>query len=108
MLHSVVPRLLLPLQSDGRTIKPVLVHGDCWDGNTAITEDGRAVFYDVATFYGHNEYDLGDWRAPRHVLSDAAYVNAYKERIPPSEPGLTPDPRTREVAANVISSGTLG
>ena len=91
MLHSVVPRLLLPLQSDGRTIEPALVHGDCWDGNTAITEDGRAVFYDVATFYGHNEYDLGDWRAPRHALSDAAYVNAYKERIPPSEPGLTPD-----------------
>ena len=31
-LEKVVPRLLLPLQSDGRTLKPCLVHGDCWDG----------------------------------------------------------------------------
>ncbi|POR32463.1 Uncharacterized protein TPAR_07328 [Tolypocladium paradoxum] len=27
-LEKVVPRLLLPLQSDGRTIKPCLVHGE--------------------------------------------------------------------------------
>ncbi|KAL8724230.1 MAG: hypothetical protein Q9166_008061, partial [cf. Caloplaca sp. 2 TL-2023] len=35
-LNKVVPRLLLPLQSDGRVLKPCLVHGDCWDGNTAM------------------------------------------------------------------------
>lgn len=29
-LDAVVPRLLLPLQSDGRVLKPCLVHGDCW------------------------------------------------------------------------------
>ena len=31
-LEKVVPRLLLPLQSDGRVLKPCLLHGDCWDG----------------------------------------------------------------------------
>ena len=28
-LKKVVPRLLLPLQSDGRILKPCLLHGDC-------------------------------------------------------------------------------
>ena len=31
-LEKVVPRLLLPLQSEGRVLKPCLIHGDCWDG----------------------------------------------------------------------------
>ena len=31
-LEKVVPRLLVPLQSEGRVLKPCLVHGDCWDG----------------------------------------------------------------------------
>ena len=31
-LERVVPRLLLPLQSEGRVLKPCLIHGDCWDG----------------------------------------------------------------------------
>src|SRR2546421_6765414 len=33
-LEKVIPRLLLPLQSDRRVLKPCLLHGDCWDGNT--------------------------------------------------------------------------
>ena len=32
-IDKVVPRLLRPLQTDGRTIKPSLCHGDLWDGN---------------------------------------------------------------------------
>ncbi|KAJ5628452.1 hypothetical protein N7490_010680 [Penicillium lividum] len=87
VLTKVVPALLLPLQADGRSIKPCLVHGDCWDGNTATGEDGRTFFFDVASFYGHNEYDLGDWRAPRHALSDSAYTDAYQSLVPVSEPG---------------------
>ncbi|KAM0280148.1 hypothetical protein ACHAQH_004220 [Verticillium albo-atrum] len=30
---KVVPRLLRPLQTGGRSIDPVLAHGDLWDGN---------------------------------------------------------------------------
>lgn len=89
VLTSVVPALLLPLQSNGRTIKPSLVHGDCWDGNTAMGEDGRAYFFDVDSFYAHNEYELGDWRAERHKLSRGDYVEAYKKLVPVSEPGLS-------------------
>ena len=30
ILTKVIPRLLKPLETDGRTIKPCLVHGDLW------------------------------------------------------------------------------
>ena len=87
-LAKVVPRLLLPLQSEGRTIKPCLVHGNCWDGNTAMDmRTGKAFIFDVCSFYGHNEYDTGNWRAPRHRLSNKAYIKNYKRRFPASAPG---------------------
>ncbi|KAK8032310.1 hypothetical protein PG990_002044 [Apiospora arundinis] len=37
---KVIPRLLRPLQTEGRSIKPVLCHGDLWHGN---------IEFDVAT-----------------------------------------------------------
>ncbi len=87
-LEKVVPRLLLPLQSEGRVLKPCLIHGDCWDGNTAMDmKTGEAFVFDVCSFYGHNEYDTGNWRAPRHRLSNKAYIKSYKRNFPVSEPG---------------------
>ncbi|KAI8942790.1 hypothetical protein NX059_000833 [Plenodomus lindquistii] len=75
-LDYVVPRLLLPLQAHGRVLKPSLVHGDCWDGNTAqTTKMGAAVIFDPCAFYGHNEYDTGNWRAQRHVFSSKEYID---------------------------------
>lgn len=34
----------------------------------------------------HNEYEIGNWRAPRHRLSKEAYVNNYKQNYNVSEP----------------------
>ncbi|PGH02301.1 hypothetical protein GX51_04742 [Blastomyces parvus] len=86
-LSKVIPRLLDPLQSDGRNIKPCLVHGDCWDENTATDmETGEPFIFDAGSFYGHNEYDIGNWRAPRHRLSKEAYIRHYKDNFPPAEP----------------------
>ncbi|KAL8836423.1 MAG: hypothetical protein Q9170_002911 [Blastenia crenularia] len=77
-LEKVVPRLLIPLQAKGRMLKPCLLHGDCWDGNTAMDANtGEAFVFDACSFYGHNEYDVGNWRASRHKLSDRAYVDEY-------------------------------
>ena len=42
--------------------------------------------FDVCCFYGHNEYDTGNWRAPRHRLSNEAYIREYKSRFPVSPP----------------------
>ncbi|KAF2106231.1 Fructosamine/Ketosamine-3-kinase [Lophiotrema nucula] len=85
-LNKIVPRLLLPLQENGRILKPCLVHGDCWDGNTASDAIGNTFVLDACSFYGHNEYDIGDWRPPRHQVSSEAYLAAYKKHYPPSEP----------------------
>ena len=35
----------------------------------------------------HNKYDIGDWRAPRHVFNtNKAYLEGYVNCFPPSEP----------------------
>lgn len=49
-------------------------------------KNGQAFVFDLCSFYGHNEYDTGDWRAPRHRLSNKAFITAYKRRYPVSEP----------------------
>ncbi|KAK4447250.1 Fructosamine kinase-domain-containing protein [Podospora aff. communis PSN243] len=96
LLAKVVPRLLLPLQAEGRVLKPCLIHGDCWDGNTAVDgTTGETFVFDACSFYGHNEYDTGNWRAPRHELSSRAYIEEYKSHFPVSEPAEDWDARNR-------------
>ena len=56
MITKVIPRLLRPMETGGRSIKPSLVHGDLWCGNAAV--DGatnQPLIYDPASFYAHNE-----------------------------------------------------
>ena len=53
---KVVPRLLRPLETGGRTIKPCLIHGDLWHGNATMDADTRIpIIFDAASFYAHNE-----------------------------------------------------
>lgn len=88
VLDKVIPRLLEPLQAGGRSIKPCLVHGDLWDENTATdAATGEPFVFDAGAFYAHNEYEIGNWRAVRHRLSDRVYVESYLREFPPSEPG---------------------
>ena len=88
VLDKCIPKLLGSLQSDGRTIKPCLVHGNIWDENTATDmETGEPFVFDGSAFYGHNEYELGNWRTPRHRLSSRTYIRNYKRHFPASEPG---------------------
>lgn len=55
-IQKVVARLLRPLQTGGRNIKPTLCHGDLWDGNVQIdVETKQPIMFDSCTFYGHNE-----------------------------------------------------
>ena len=55
-MSKVVPRLLRPLETGGRQIKPCLVHGDLYSGNVSIdAKTGRPVMYDAACLYAHNE-----------------------------------------------------
>ena len=62
--NKVVPRLLRPLETGGRSIRPALVHGDLWHGNVSVdAKTQKPIIFDAACFYAHNEYDLGVWRA---------------------------------------------
>lgn len=56
---KVVPRLLRPLQTGGRSITPCLIHGDLWHGNVSTDKDtNEPIIFDAASFYAHNECKL--------------------------------------------------
>jgi len=52
----VLPRYLGPLESDGRSIQPCLLHGDLWPGNVKYKTGSESVcIYDASALLGHNE-----------------------------------------------------
>lgn len=56
IFDKVIPRLLRPLETEGRSVKPSLVHGDLWYANSGIDEDTDAsLVFDACCFYAHNE-----------------------------------------------------
>ncbi|KAI0099642.1 Fructosamine kinase-domain-containing protein [Nemania sp. FL0031] len=84
--EKVIPRLLRPLETSGNTIQPSLVHGDLWYGNAAITDkDTKGIVFDPSSFWGHNEYELGNWRPERNKFTKE-YFKAYRSHISESAP----------------------
>ncbi|KAI1084014.1 Fructosamine kinase-domain-containing protein [Whalleya microplaca] len=84
--NIVIPRYLRPLESDGRSITPCLIHSDLWPGNIKPRLDsGRVCMFDSCAFWGHNEADLGICRNPRYRLG-SSYIQEYCQHIPVSEP----------------------
>jgi protein-ribulosamine 3-kinase len=75
LFEKVIPRLLRPLETGRRKLKPCFVHGDLWYGNGWLYHDfiealpnrllpyeasndaitGEPMVFDAAGFYGHNE-----------------------------------------------------
>jgi protein-ribulosamine 3-kinase len=61
LFDKVIPRLLRPLESEGRSVKPSLVHGDLWYANSGIDADtGESLIFDACCFYAHNECKSND------------------------------------------------
>ena len=53
LIKKVIPRLLRPLEEH---IKPCLVHGDLWHGNTSVSvESGEPCVFDSCALWAHNE-----------------------------------------------------
>jgi fructosamine-3-kinase len=53
---KVLPRLVRPLETEGRHIDPVLCHGDLWDGNVSVdTATGDPKTFDPTPLYAHKE-----------------------------------------------------
>ncbi|KAI0107808.1 Fructosamine kinase-domain-containing protein [Nemania sp. FL0031] len=87
LFDIIIPRLLRPLETEGRSIKPCLIHGDIWDENCADDANtGEPFAFDAGSLYAHNEYEIGYWRPPRHRLSNRTYIEEYKRHFPVSEP----------------------
>ncbi|KAI0908148.1 Fructosamine/Ketosamine-3-kinase [Ustulina deusta] len=83
---TVIPRLLRPLESDGRSVKPSLVHGDLWYANSGIGDStGGSLIFDACCFYAHNEYEFGQWR-PACNRFGVEYLNAYHDYVQISAP----------------------
>lgn len=56
LFDKVIPRLLRPLESEGRSVKPSLVHGDLWYANSGIDmATYESLVFDACSFYAHNE-----------------------------------------------------
>jgi fructosamine-3-kinase len=99
-IAKVVPRLLRPLQTGGRNIKPSLCHGDLWDGN--IQTDAKTqlpVVFDPCAFYGHHEMDLQCMRGERYTIG-LGFVRLYGE-VGASEPTEDFDDRNALYAMSV-------
>ncbi|KAI9705291.1 MAG: hypothetical protein M1820_005290 [Bogoriella megaspora] len=93
ILSKVVPRLLRPLETGGRSIQPRLVHGDIWDGNVSMdaTVD-KPVIFDATCIFAHNEIELAPLRPVRHRMGKS-YVKEYFKHFPISKPEDDQDDR---------------
>ena len=95
-MKRVIPRLLGALGVEGRTIKPMLIHGDLWEGNIGTDRvTGNLYVFDAASYYAHNEMELGIWRCDHHRLKSKAYKIDYLRNFEASEPVDEWDDRNR-------------
>jgi fructosamine-3-kinase len=60
--------------------KPALLHGDLWQGNYMINQNGECVLIDPATYFGHREIDLGMTRMFGGF--SAEFYQGYQENYP--------------------------
>ena len=102
LFDKVIPRLLRPLETGGRSIKPCLVHSDLWPGNAMPDVDtDEIMIFDSCAFWGHNEADLGSWRAPRYKMG-RPYLKEYQRVMGISEPKGDWDDRNTLYAMYVV------
>lgn len=103
IFDKVIPRLLRPLESEGRSVKPCLVHGDLWYANSGIDKYTNAsLVFDACCFYVHNECkiqikesegnahmsvqdEFGQWRPICNRFGDE-YLTAYHSYVHVSTP----------------------
>lgn len=107
VLEKVLPKLLGPLESEGRTLKPSLIHGDLWEGNQGTClETGRIYIFDAAGYYAHSEMELSMWRCERHQINSKEFQREYLKNAGVSEPADQFDDRNLLycVKMNIIHS----
>lgn len=64
-LEKAIPRYIRPLESDGRSVQPTLLHTDLWPGNVKFKRDSETIcIFDANALWGHNE---SKFSTPLHV-----------------------------------------
>ncbi|KAK8040705.1 Fructosamine/Ketosamine-3-kinase [Apiospora marii] len=88
-MDKVIPRLLRPLVTHGRSLRPALLHGDIWYGNLATNANtGEPIYFDPAVFWGHNESwprrainsDENGWKNTTSSFPKSAPEDDYEDR----------------------------
>jgi len=74
-----------PTYFKGIHLRPSLLHGDLWSGNTAADEDGNPVVFDPACYFGHHEAELSIMEMFGGFTNE--FYSAYHTLIP-KEPGF--------------------
>lgn len=67
----------------GLDVRPSLLHGDLWSGNTGKGVDGKGVIFDPAVYYGHHEAEFGIITMFGGFSED--FYRAYETLIPRKE-----------------------
>ncbi|KAI0428171.1 Fructosamine/Ketosamine-3-kinase [Xylaria sp. FL1042] len=89
----VVPRYLRPLESNGRSITPCLVHSNLWPGNIKPRVGSDVIcMFDSCACWGHHEAELAVCRNPQYRLGNS-YIEEYLKHMPISEPAEDFDTR---------------
>jgi protein-ribulosamine 3-kinase len=86
IMDKVLPRLLRPMETEGRKLVPRLVHSDLWHGNVGVdVNTNLPVIFDALALYAHNEYELAPWRPIRHNIG-RPYINEYLKHFAVTDP----------------------
>ncbi|GKT50168.1 protein-ribulosamine 3-kinase, chloroplastic [Colletotrichum spaethianum] len=104
LIDHTIPRLLGALQSNGRVIKPCLVHGNLSASTMALNMDNEEpILLGPRILYAHNEYELGGWCRKTGTLP-WSFFREYRQHFPPSEPVEEWDDRLRlySISFNIL------
>ena len=108
MLDKVIPRLLRPLETEGRSSKLCLIHGNAWDRNVSTNiETSKPIMFDAMSVYAHNESECFNARVLMDLTKAVelaglglaryrmgkAYMKEYRKHFPVSDPASDKDDR---------------
>jgi len=79
-MHDKFTRLFGLLQNIFPKEPPALLHGDLWNGNYMVSEDGQPVIIDPAVYYGHREMDIG--MTMLFGGFDKEFYDSYNQKYP--------------------------
>lgn len=65
--------------------KPALLHGDLWNGNFMVWQNGHVAIFDPAPYYGHREMDLA--MSTLFGGFEPGFYNGYQQAYP-LQPGF--------------------